>query len=287
MNISRPLAGMAAILCAAGLALTGATGANAAETDTAGLPDRIVNGDFSYPGWGNLNYGDNTWWTSVADGASYVVHGSGNASWEPIDGFDQSLFGWSSTQTDCIASNEAWLPGQCRAGAVELQNAHEGGNTYAEITAAQENTAIYQDIATTPGTTLTWSLKHASLTDAHTDGMRVLIGAPGEETAQEATRTSVNGNGDALGPVGTLIETTASRPTENGDGPLLEPEWESYEGTYLVPEGQTVTRLTFENTSGIDRYSGNLLDDITLQVGWPLDYQLNGGTGTIPNKEGE
>ena len=212
MRNTRPLAGIAAILCAAGLALTGTAGANAAETDTAGLPDRIVNGDFSYPGWGNLNYGDNTWWTSVADGASYVVHGSGNASWEPIDGFDQSLFGWSSTQTDCIASNEAWLPGQCKAGAVELQHAHDGANTYAEITAAQENTAIYQDIATIPGAVYTWSLKHASLNAKHVDAMSVMIGEPGHETAQEAERVTVNGHGDQTGPVGTVIRCDGEVP---------------------------------------------------------------------------
>lgn len=281
MNISRPLAGMAAILCAAGLVLTGATGANAAETDTAGLPDRIVNGDFSYPGWGNLNYGDNTWWTSVADGASYVVHGSGNASWEPIDGFDQSLFGWSSTQTDCIASNEAWLPGQCRAGAVELQNAHEGGNTYAEITAAQENTAIYQDIATIPGAVYTWSLKHASLNAGHVDAMNVMIGEPGHETAQEAERVTVNGHGDTLGPVGTVIRTKVTNQIDN----QVTDQWETYQGVYVATS--TITRFTFKSVEGVDDTTGNKIDDISFEISWPLTYELNGGTGMVPNKEVE
>ena len=278
MNISRPLAGMAAILCAAGLALTGATGANAAETDTAGLPDRIVNGDFSYPGWGNLNYGDNTWWTSVADGASYVVHGSGNASWEPIDGFDQALFGWSSTQTDCIASNEAWLPGQCKAGAVELQNAHDGANTYAEITAAQENTAIYQDIATIPGAVYTWSLKHASLNAKHVDAMSVMIGEPGHETAQEAERVTVNGHGDQTGPVGTVIRTKVDNQIDN----QVTDQWETYEGTYVATG--TVTRFTFKAIEGVDDTTGNKIDDISFQISYPLTYELNGGSGTVPNR---
>lgn len=274
-NITRS---MTAILCATGLALTGAMGAHAAEPAAGGLPDHVVNGDFEYPGvdfYANHKFV----YVSTTEG-TYWLNGDKTRTRLP-SGFDASEFAWTSSQT-----TQAAHPDLERAGDVQVFRS-ETGNRFAELTAAQEGTAIYQDIATVPGTTLTWSLKHASLTDAHTDGMRVLVGAPGEEIAQEATRTSVNGNGDALGPVGTLIETTASRPTENGDGPLLEPEWESYEGTYLVPEGQTVTRLTFENTSGIDRYSGNLLDDITLQVGWPLDYQLNGGTGTIPNKEGE
>ncbi len=272
-NITR---GATAILCAIGLAFTGAMGAQAAEPAAGGLPDHVVNGDFEYPGvdfYANHKF---VYVSTTED--TYWLSGDKTRTRLP-SGFDASEFAWTSSQT-----TQAAHPDLERAGDVQVFRS-ETGNRFAELTAAQEGTAIYQDIATVPGTTLTWSLKHASLTDAHTDGMRVLIGAPGEEIAQEATRTSVNGNGDTLGPVGTLIETTASRPTENGDGPLMEPEWETYEGTYLVPEGQTVTRLTFENTSGIDRYSGNLLDDITLQVGWPLDYQLNGGNGTIPNKE--
>ena len=272
-NITR---GATAILCAIGLAFTGAMGAQAAEPAAGGLPDHVVNGDFEYPGvdfYANHKF---VYVSTTED--TYWLSGDKTRTRLP-SGFDASEFAWTSSQT-----TQAAHPDLERTGDVQVFRS-ETGNRFAELTAAQEGTAIYQDIATVLGTTLTWSLKHASLTDAHTDGMRVLIGAPGEEIAQEATRTSVNGNGDTLGPVGTLIETTASRPTENGDGPLMEPEWETYEGTYLVPEGQTVTRLTFENTSGIDRYSGNLLDDITLQVGWPLDYQLNGGNGTIPNKE--
>lgn len=264
-----------ALLCAMGLAFTGTIGAQAAEPASGGLPDHVVNGDFSYPG---VDFLQGTKFAYVSTREGTYWHGDTSRTPLPSD-FDASEFAWTSRQT-----GRTEHPDLERAGDVQVFR-DVTGNLFAELTAAQEGTAIYQDIATVPGTTLTWSLKHASLTDTHRDGMRVLIGAPGAETAQEATRTGVNGNGDALGPVGTLIETTASRPAENGDGPLLEPEWESYEGTYLVPEGQTVTRLTFENTSGIDSYSGNLLDDITLQVGWPLDYQLNGGQGALPNKE--
>lgn len=272
MSITKPMASLAAVLCSIGLMAAGTVGAQASEP----MPDHVVNGDFSYPGVDFLR-GAKFAYVSTREGTYWV---RGDTSRTPLpSGFDASKFAWASNQT-----GRTKHPDLERAGDVQVFR-DVTGNLFAELTAAQEGTAIYQDIATVPGTTLTWSLKHASLTDTHRDGMRVLIGAPGAETAQEATRTSVNGNGDTLGPVGTLIETTASRPTENGDGPLPEPEWESYEGTYLVPEGQTVTRLTFENTSSIDSYSGNLLDDITLQVGWPLDYQLNGGQGTLPNKE--
>lgn len=46
-NITRS---MTAILCAAGLALTGTAGANATEVRAVDMPDHIVNGDFeAYP----------------------------------------------------------------------------------------------------------------------------------------------------------------------------------------------------------------------------------------------
>lgn len=276
--ISKPIAGMAALLCAAGLMIAGTTGANAAEARVGDLPDHIVNGDFEYPGWENLNLGDNTWWTSVADGASYVVHGSGNTTWEPLDGFDQNVFGWSSTQTDCIASNEASLPGQCKAGAVELQHAHDGANTYAEITAAQENTAIYQDIATIPGAVYTWSLKHTSLNAKHVDAMSVMIGEPGHETPQEAERVTVNGHGDQTGPVGTVIRTKVDNQIDN----QVTDQWETYEGTYVATG--TVTRFTFKAIEGVDDTTGNKIDDISFEISYPLAYELNGGAGTVPNR---
>lgn len=272
----KPLSALTALLCAAGLAYTADAAAWAAEPAPSGLPDHIVNGDFEYPA-SDLFEGKKFVYISTLE---HTMWGRGDTSRSPLPStFDEKSFAWSSTQDG--GTN---IPDLERAGDVQVFR-DVTGNRFAELTAAQEGTSIYQDITTTPGTTLTWSLKHASLTSAHKDGMRVLIGAPGHEAPQEAERTSSNGNGDPLGPVGTLIETTASRNTENGGDPLNEPEWESYEGTYKVPAGQTVTRLVFENTRGVDGYSGNLLDDITLQVGWPLDYQLNGGQGTVPNKE--
>ena len=66
----------------------------------------------------------------------------------------------------------------------------------AYLVAGQAGTAIYQDIATIPGVSYRWTLKHASLDRNHLDGMSVMIGEPGKESAQDARRTTVNGNGD-------------------------------------------------------------------------------------------
>lgn len=294
MNISRPLAGMAAILCAAGLALTGTAGANAAEKQNTGLPDHIVNGDFSYPVWDSIPLSGvpSAWnpdfhWTSILSdtGQAYagpMVPTDGvTAGWQAIPGFDADRFGWKSTQADCQASNENILPGQCKAGAVELQ--HTSESQHAEITAAQEHTAIYQDIATIPGAVYTWSLKHASLDGTKpANSMQVLIGDPGRETAQEAERVTVNGHGDQRGPVGTIIRTTSTAAMPADD---LPNQWETYEGTYVATS--TVTRFTFKAINGHSDTEGNLVDDISFEISYPLTYELNGGAGVIPNKEVE
>lgn len=201
MNISRPLAGMAAILCAAGLALTGTAGANATEVRAVDMPDHIVNGDFEAYPLGGTAIPDpaNGDWTSVdtVNGEYYDVAGA----WRPIKDFDPTVFGWTSDQEDGNIGN----PGEQRAHAVELQR-DWSGNTYAEITAAQPNTAIRQTIRTIPGAVYTIRLDHASLVDMHVDEMKVVVG--GETVPM--TRTSVNGHGDKLGETSEIVRTTVS-----------------------------------------------------------------------------
>lgn len=294
MNLSsKPITGVAATLCALALAFTGVTGALAAEPQANTLPDRIVNGDFEYPGWdaipskGVTSYWNpDMRWTGIRPdkglayaGPNVPTEDGETAGWKKITGFDAARFGWKSTQTDCQASNEDILPDQCKAGAVELQHTSEAN--YAEITAAQGGTAIYQDIATIPGAVYTWSLKHASLDGTKdADSMQVMIGEPGHETAQEAQRVTVNGHGDTLGPVGTIIRTVSTATIPGDD---LSNQWETYEGTYVATS--TVTRFTFKAVTGHSDTEGNLVDDISFQVSYPLTYELNGGNGSIPNKE--
>ncbi len=50
----------------------------------------------------------------------------------------------------------------------------------------------------------------------------------------------------------------------------------------------TVTRFTFKAVTGQEAYGsaeGNLIDDISFEISWPLTYDLQGGTGIQPNKE--
>lgn len=47
----------------------------------------------------------------------------------------------------------------------------------------------------------------------------------------------------------------------------------------------TIARFTFRSLTSHDPTTGNQVDDISFQVSWPLTYELNAGTGAIPNKE--
>lgn len=233
----------------------------------ADLPEYVVNGDFSYPG---SPWGRNTAWNIWSDTGQYAsVDASSPAG--RIDGWDARRFGWTSTQT------------VGHAGVVELQNRSATGNIYVELAAYEPNTSIYQDIRTTPGTMLVWRLRHTSLNRSYLDRMSVMIGAPGHETAQQATRISVNGLGDKTGPVGTVIATPSGVDTYDED---TDPWWETYTGEYLVPAGQTVTRFKFLNVDSRSSTRGNLLDDIVLGRLYPLHYDGNGNTrGSTPEQK--
>ena len=249
------------------------------------LPAELVNGSFDYPA--GLIAGASTkypWddWTVVDPiNGRYARHiGIDKDPWAPIPGWDASKFAWKSTQT----KGTDW---QQIAQGVELQKDSKTGNQYAELVAGQAGTALYQDIATIPGVSYRWTLKHASLDRNHLDGMSVMIGEPGKESAQDATRTTVNGNGDQPGDVGKVISTkvrnkaelggSSNHSSRNHDG-----QWETYTGTYIATG--TVTRFTFKSVSSSNNVNGNILDDLSFTKAYRLGYDGNGGTGQVPSR---
>lgn len=259
---------------------TSGTVKTVADTN-ASLPDHLVNGDFS------VNYHDQ-WkdsfggWTSIDPNAGKTLHATSlpNGSswkWTAINGWDKSKFGWTSTQK--AGSNV-----QQKANAVELQyDDSTADNVYAELCAYEAGTAIYQDIRTTPGTLYKVRLKHASLNQSYLDKMQVMIGAPGHEQPVEMTRTSVNGHGDKLNEKSTTIATKVT----NGNNRHHADQWETYEGTYLIPDGQTMTRFTFKSVDSKNLDHGNLLDDIVFDKAYRLTYDKNSSdaTGEVPSNQ--
>lgn len=259
---------------------TSGTVKTVADTD-ASLPDHLVNGDFS------VNYHDQ-WkdsfggWTSIDPNAGKTLHATSlpNGSswkWTAINGWDKSKFGWTSTQK--AGSNV-----QQKANAVELQyDDSTADNVYAELCAYEAGTAIYQDIRTVPGTLYKVRLKHASLNSTYLDKMQVMIGTPGHEQPVEMTRTSVNGHGDKLNEKSTTIATKVT----NGNNRHHADQWETYEGTYLIPDGQTTTRFTFKSIDSKQLDYGNVLDDIVFDKAYRLDYDKNASdaTGEVPSNQ--
>lgn len=270
--------------------VTGATGTTKSVVkltadDTNNLPDHIVNGSFDYPSVPS--------WTGLAGSSSNKnnkgkrfatinpgtgKYGSGCAmstTGRAIPNWNRSSFAWNSTQGD------AHYPGMsCEAGNVELNYDSVHHNQFAELTADQQGTAIYQDVKVTPGTMMTWSLKHSSATSAYVDKMQVMIGEPYKETAQEATRIASE-NGNKVGEKMTTISTpTTSDRADNK-------KWDTYSGTYLVPDGVTTVRFTFKSVASAEWYSGNDLDDIEFSRSYKLTYDKNStdATGEVPSNQ--
>ena len=127
---------------------------------------------------------------------------------------------WQNTAENVV---ELWSTGFQGVAAPE-------GKQFAELNANKAGT-LFQDLPTTPGTTMRWHLKHRGRSG--TDTMRVMIGAP---TA-------------ALGQSGSNLVTGNQA-------------WQQYTGTYTIPAGQTVTRFAFQ---AVNQGSyGNFLDDVVF-----------------------
>jgi len=249
------------------------------------LPEQIVNGGFDYPSvpsWTTLfesssnKYNKGKLFATINPGTG--KYGSGCAmstTGKAIPNWNRLNFAWNSTQGD------VHYPGMsCEAGNVELNYDSVHHNQFAELTADQQGTAIYQDVKVTPGTMMKWSLKHSSATSAYVDKMQVMIGEPYKETAQEATRiTSENGN-----KVGEKM-TTISTPTTSDRAD--NKKWDTYSGTYLVPDRVTTVRFTFKSVASAEWYSGNDLDDIEFSRSYKLTYDKNSSdaAGEVPSNQ--
>lgn len=204
------------------------------------LPDHIVNGSFDYPSvpsWtglaGSSSNKNNKGKRFATINPSTGKYGSGCAmstTGKAIPNWNRSSFAWNSTQGD------AHYPGMsCETGNVELNYDSVHHNQFAELTADQQGTAIYQDVKATPGTMMTWSLKHSSATSAYVDKMQVMIGEPYKETAQEATRIASE-NGNKVGEKMTTISTPTT--SDRADNKKLTYDKNSSDAAGQVPSNQ-------------------------------------------------
>lgn len=134
--------------------------------------------------------------------------------------------GWLTTATD--NNIEIWSTGFLGVPSFE-------GNQFVELNATQ-NSALYQALCLTPGSQISWSVRHRGRSG--TDVARVRIGATLASASTEATLTTNN--------------TT----------------WGLYSGTYTVPLGQISTFFIFEavSTASGSISVGNFIDDVQITV---------------------
>jgi len=127
------------------------------------------------------------------------------------------------------------------------------GKQFAELNATRAGT-LSQQLKTTPGQTLQWSLLHRARVG--TDTMNLWIGAPGAGVLQRVITDNINSG------------------------------WVRYTGAYVVPADQVLTELGFEAgaTGSGDASIGNFLDDVSFGSGPCLTATstvAKVGTGTI------
>lgn len=120
------------------------------------------------------------------------------------------------------------------------------GAQFVEINANSAGT-LYQDVVTTAGEKMTWSLEHRGRSG--TDTMKVLIG--------DATTADVNSD--------------TGWNFFSPDLPDPNTAWGAHTGSYVVPAGQICTRFGFRavSSAGGDQSFGNFLDAVSFSVSVP------------------
>jgi hypothetical protein len=154
------------------------------------------------------------------------------------------------------------------------------GYVHAEIN-ANERAALFQDIKTTAGEKITWTIKHrgrffsssatsqsaSSTTTDDRDKFEILIGpASGTLVSQTPARKKLSdvvwnsANAAYANNAWTTFSTNSSGHTAGTMYTRLEDGWVLYTGTYTVPANQTTTRFSFSSRG--TGTGGNLIDDI-------------------------
>jgi hypothetical protein len=189
-------------------------------------------------------------WTAVpvqaaaCDGSSDMI-GNGGFETPAVTAGTYTLFpeatvpAWQTT--DSLGEIEIWGDGFLGVPAAQ-------GDAFAEINANSDAT-LYQDVLSTPGSTLSWTLDHRGRDGD--DSMQVLIG--------DADAADVNG---------TTGWDFVSGDLTDGNG-----AWATHTGDYVVPDGQVCTRFAFRavSTASGSPSIGNLLDAIDFSVTPPPD----------------
>ncbi|MFH4968381.1 LamG-like jellyroll fold domain-containing protein [Gaetbulibacter sp. M240] len=179
---------------------------------------------------------------------SQLINGSFE---EPILGYSfphndaSQVAGWQTTALDNnieTFDNSRW---SSYTGVTNTVTSAQDGQWAAEINATQFS-QLYQDIPTVPGDIVEWSVYHLARERGDApfrDAMVIEFGPPSGPLVVQAVATSNNLS------------------------------WQRYSGTYVIPEGQTVTRFGFRAlyTNSGGRSTGNIIDNVQFNVKECLD----------------
>ena len=145
---------------------------------------------------------------------------------------------------------------------------------------------------TTPGASYTFSIRHSGRSKGNAGGVTLLTGSDKDHlTPVKLTRTTVSKTGqkygDKTGDVGTVAYTHSDSmdATEGGHDPWdHSDDWESYEGTVIIPAGQSRTMIAYRGVAkdGTLTASANdsIIDDLSFRLAYRLGYDANGGDKT-------
>ena len=242
-----------------------------------------VNGGFDTPKWSIAKEGQGLPWVYVKPNAgtirSYAQAMAGQTGVK-AGGLTAATFAWQDL--DAIGSIQNF----------ELHR-EKDGNTAADVHAGR---TVAQTVNTTPGASYTFSIRHSGRSKGNAGGVTLLTGPDKDHlTPVKLTRTTVSKTGqkygDKTGDVGTVAYTHSDSmdATEGGHEPWdHSDDWESYEGTVIIPAGQSRTMIAYRGVAkdGALTASANdsIIDDLSFRLAYRLGYDGNGGTGQVPSR---
>lgn len=236
-----------------------------------------VNGGFDTPKWTIAKEGQGLPWVYVTPNKgmirSYAQAMAGQTGVK-AGGLTAATFAWQDL--DAIGSNQNF----------ELHR-EKDGNTAADVHAGR---TVAQTVNTTPGASYTFSIRHSGRSKGNAGGVTLLTGPDKDHlTPVKLTRTTVSKTGqkygDKTGDVGTVAYTHSDSmdATEGGHDPWdHSDDWESYEGTVVIPAGQTRTMIAYKGVGrdGSDARTDSIIDDLSFRLAYRLGYDANGGDKT-------
>ncbi len=149
------------------------------------------------------------------------------------------------------------------------------GEQFAELNANKIG-ALYQDVATVPGTTLYWGFSHKAREEG--DALALIIGSPEEFDKALAIYTEKLNSGatdwqqQVLDGIAALDSESLQVTYHLADYDVSDlVGWEDLTGEYKVPDGQNVTKFAFLSlsTNG-DVSKGNLIDQVYFTTSEPV-----------------